>query len=227
MWAVIPVKRFSLAKQRLSTVLTPGAREALAAAMLEDVLCALEGVPELQGRLIISQEPGVRALAARHACQVLDEAPDSDLCGALEQAARHLEEQRVDGMLVVPGDVPLLHAETVSALLREHDRVTVVPDRDGMGTNCLIVSPPRAIDFRFGIDSCRAHQRAASERGVTAIVRVVPELALDIDHADDLTELNRRGAATHTRAVLDAVRGNAALADERNDRCAQASGGLG
>ena len=219
MWAVIPVKRFSLAKQRLSTVLTPGDREALAAAMLEDVLCALEGVPELQGRLIISKEPKVHALALRHACQVLDEAPESDLCSALEQAACHLEARDIEGMLVVPGDVPLLHAGTISTLLREHDRVTVVPDRDGIGTNCLIVSPPRAIEFRFGVDSCRAHQRAASERGVTAIVRVVPELGLDIDHADDLAELKQRGAATHTRAVLDAV--------QRSDHCVQASQGLG
>ncbi len=204
MWAVIPVKRFELAKQRLAQALPPAIRAALAEAMLEDVLAALAAVPELQGRLIISQEPRVLALAARHDCKVLDEASDSDLCHALEQAALFLEREGVEGILIVPGDVPLLQASTVSALLRAHDCVTVVPDRDGIGTNCLIVSPPRAITFKFGIDSARAHQQAALERGFTAVVRELPEIALDIDSADDLRELQQRGAATRTQAVLDA-----------------------
>ena len=204
MWAVIPVKRFELAKQRLAQSLPAATRAALAEAMLEDVLAALAAVPELQGRLIISQEPRVRALAARHDCTVLDEASDSDLCHALEQAALFLERQGVEGILIVPGDVPLLQATTVSALLRTHERVTVVPDRDGIGTNCLIVSPPRAISFKFGIDSARAHQQAALERGFTAVVCELPELALDIDNADDLRELQQGGAATRTQAVLDA-----------------------
>ena len=204
MWAVIPVKRFELAKQRLAQSLPPATRAALAEAMLEDVLAALAAVPELQGRLIISQEPRVRALAARHNCTVLDEASDSDLCHALEQAALHLEREGVEGILIVPGDVPLLQAATVSALLRAHKCVTVVPDREGVGTNCLIVSPPRAIAFQFGVDSARAHRQAALERGLNAVVREMPELALDIDSADDLRELQQRGAATRTQAVLDA-----------------------
>ena len=47
--AVLPVKRFDEAKQRLGEVLRPGSRRALAEAMLIDVLnvCAKSGVKNL------------------------------------------------------------------------------------------------------------------------------------------------------------------------------------
>ena len=37
-WAAVPVKEFTGAKQRLSAMLSPALREILAATMLEDVL---------------------------------------------------------------------------------------------------------------------------------------------------------------------------------------------
>jgi hypothetical protein len=40
-WAAVPVKEFAGAKQRLAALLTVWQRQALAAAMLEDVLAAL------------------------------------------------------------------------------------------------------------------------------------------------------------------------------------------
>ena len=42
-WAAVPVKEFTGAKQRLAALLTPDQREILAATMLEDVLAALAG----------------------------------------------------------------------------------------------------------------------------------------------------------------------------------------
>ena len=42
-WAAVPVKEFTGAKQRLAALLTPAQREILAATMLEDVLAALAG----------------------------------------------------------------------------------------------------------------------------------------------------------------------------------------
>ena len=42
-WACVPVKHFTGAKQRLSEMLSPIQREILAATMLEDVLAALAG----------------------------------------------------------------------------------------------------------------------------------------------------------------------------------------
>ena len=46
-WAAVPVKEFTGAKQRLAALLTPEQREMLAATMLEDVLAALAGARRL------------------------------------------------------------------------------------------------------------------------------------------------------------------------------------
>src|SRR5947209_3607051 len=57
--AILPVKSFSQAKQRLSHELAPAVREALAEAMLEDVLESLARCAGLDGLLVVS--PGYRA----------------------------------------------------------------------------------------------------------------------------------------------------------------------
>ena len=55
-WAAVPVKEFAGAKQRLAPLLTPAAAQALAAAMLEDVLAALAGAP-LAGIMVNTVDP--------------------------------------------------------------------------------------------------------------------------------------------------------------------------
>ena len=57
-WAVVPVKRFDQAKQRLSGVLDSAARAALAAAMLSDVLEQLSGTAGLASVLVVTSDTG-------------------------------------------------------------------------------------------------------------------------------------------------------------------------
>ena len=45
LWAVVPVKERASAKERLAPMLRPEMRQALALAMLEDVLAALTATP--------------------------------------------------------------------------------------------------------------------------------------------------------------------------------------
>ena len=58
-WAAVPVKEFTGAKQRLAALLTPAQREILAATMLEDVLAALAGARRL------ARHPGQHGRASR------------------------------------------------------------------------------------------------------------------------------------------------------------------
>ena len=62
-WAVVPVKRFDLAKGRLADALADDERRQLARAMLEDVLDALAATPEVDRVLVVTREPEVAALA--------------------------------------------------------------------------------------------------------------------------------------------------------------------
>src|SRR5947208_1303719 len=73
--AVLPVKRFDRAKQRLSSGLAGTSREVLAEAMLRDVLGALTRVRSLYAIVVVTGEPRAAALArAREALIVEDEA---------------------------------------------------------------------------------------------------------------------------------------------------------
>ena len=57
MWAVLPAKNFTDAKQRLGGVLNAEERTALFAAMFEDVLSTLVRVPGLDGVLVVTLPP--------------------------------------------------------------------------------------------------------------------------------------------------------------------------
>ena len=63
--AVVPVKEFEGAKQRLSSCLSPEERRALATTMLEDVLDARERGRDLAGLIVVTVDPVATSLAAR------------------------------------------------------------------------------------------------------------------------------------------------------------------
>ena len=63
--AVLPVKRFDDAKQRLGDALRGGTRRALAEAMLTDVLTALRRSKRVDAVVVVTSEHGADALAAR------------------------------------------------------------------------------------------------------------------------------------------------------------------
>ena len=63
MWAILPAKNFNHAKKRLAPSLTPVERQALFAAMLEDVLAAATDVDMLEGVLVLTRDEKAVALA--------------------------------------------------------------------------------------------------------------------------------------------------------------------
>ena len=65
-WAVVPVKDTSAAKQRLAAAVPPAFRQELMLAMLEDVLAALAEAPDLAGRLLVTTDPAAQRLATRY-----------------------------------------------------------------------------------------------------------------------------------------------------------------
>src|SRR4051794_39245174 len=164
--AILPVKRFARAKQRLREAVDGEARERLAAAMVGDVLDVLCDHPALDRVLVVTAEPPVADRATACGAIVVhdpDEAGQSAAAALGVLAARELSAQRV---LLVPGDTPALHAADLDALLARVEPVVIVPDRHGTGTNALLLSPPGAIAPAFGPGSRERHQRAAVAAGV-------------------------------------------------------------
>jgi 2-phospho-L-lactate guanylyltransferase len=202
--AVLPVKSFGRAKQRLATEVGGGSRRELAATMVADVLAALDRVPELAGVLVVSAEP----LPGR------DVVPDPEERGQSAAAARGIRAAVARGaerVLLVPGDCPALDPDEVGRLLARGGRephVVVVPDRHGTGTNALLLAPPDAIAPAFGDGSFARHTARARAAGAAFEVCELPSLGLDVDTPGDLAALRaaletRPGAAPRTRAVID------------------------
>jgi 2-phospho-L-lactate guanylyltransferase len=192
MWAVLPAKNFEDAKTRLADVLDADERRGLFRTMYEDVLSSLCSVSMLQGVLVVTRDETAAALARKHGAEVLTEAENRGQTAAVEAAANWLAGQGVDGMLAVPGDVPLVPPGEIEAVLTAHETsrgMTIVPARDERGSNCIACSPPDLISFHFGNDSFQPHLRAAEAAGVTPKVLRLSGIGLDIDRPDDLAAL--------------------------------------
>lgn len=182
MWAVVPVKEFAGAKQRLSTVLSPAERAALYAGMLDRVLDALVAARGIDGILVVTNE----AQFDRRDVRVVPDREGTGQSAAVAQGARILAAEGQHAMLAVPGDLPRATAAEIEQIVAGHERMTIVPSRDGQGTNALAVSPPDLIPFHFGISSFEPHCAAARAVGIEPRVLRLPGLGLDIDTPEDL-----------------------------------------
>lgn len=203
MWAIVPIKTFDQAKQRLASVLSLEERRLLMLAMARDVLSALARCQGLTGVLIVSRTVEADALAQTFGTERFAESPDADLSEALTQARDYLMETlHAKGVMIVPADVPLISAEEIDALLTAHESVTILPDDEHLGTNGLVCSPPDIIRFVFDGRSFRPHTNAAFAAGVTP--RIVPStrFALDVDTPDDLRALLDANPETQTGTYL-------------------------
>ncbi len=204
MWVVVPVKRFSNAKTRLAPLLSAAERESLAQAMLNDVLRAIAESRRVAGVLVVSREVRARYSVERIGGLFLEDTA-VDLSAAIRQAGDWLATHGQRGMLMIPGDVPLVSGREIDELLLTHcgaPAVTLVPDREHDGTNALAVSPVDAITFAFGTGSFAKHRQAALDAGITAQVALLPGLALDIDNPMDLQTLLTYDSETETLAYL-------------------------
>src|SRR4051794_23889216 len=134
--AVLPVKRFTAAKQRLAVGLEPWARELLAEAMVGDVLTALGRVRGLEGVVVVTDEPRAIAPARAAGAEVLPDRTEAGQSPAAVAGIERATELGAERVLLVPGDCPALDADEVDELLApESDApaVTIVPDRHGTG----------------------------------------------------------------------------------------------
>jgi 2-phospho-L-lactate guanylyltransferase len=201
-WAAVPVKEFAGAKQRLSTLLTAAQRQALAAAMLEDVLAALVEAP-LAGIMVNTVDPLATDLARRYGAQVVTDGAHDGHTGAVTAMARILAAEGHD-MLTVPGDIPRVTAAEIAAVIearRPAPSVTIVPAHDERGSNAVLCSPPLVMPLRFGDDSFLPHVASARDLGIEPTIVRLPGIALDIDQPEDVHALLQAKPPVATRAM--------------------------
>ena len=203
MWAIVPVKTFDRAKQRLADVLSEDERRSLMLAMARDVLTTLSRSTKLTGILIVSRAPEADALAQAFATERFAESPDANLPDSLEQATQQLIANfAADGVFVVPADVPAIDPDEIDELIGAHQSITILPDSEHVGTNGLICSPPLVMPYVFDGKSFKPHVDRAFELGITPTVVPGTRFALDVDTPDDLRKLYALSPDSQTGTYL-------------------------
>jgi 2-phospho-L-lactate guanylyltransferase len=209
--AVLPVKRFTHAKQRLGAGVADPLRAALARAMVGDVLLALSETATIDTIIVVTCEQQVTSAALALGAVVVEDEAESGQPAAVTRGVRRALADGLDRVLCVPGDCPALDPAELDGLLSSvpsgRREVVIVPDRHGSGTNGLLLTPPDAIPPAFGPGSCERHRALALAAGAACRVERLPSLLLDVDTSADLAALRKRlsgyGArASRTRAVL-------------------------
>jgi len=207
--AVLPIKSFGRAKQRLAERVGAPQRATLAAAMVGDVLEALAAVRGLDEILVVTGENGAEALARAYDAETIAD-DDRGHSHAARSGVDWALERDYERVLLVPGDCPALDPREVDELVAgamSAPDVVIVPDRHGTGTNALLLAPPDAIAPSFGPGSRERHEQAAAASGARWRVAEPRSLVLAVDTADDLAVLRtaldaRTGGAAHTRGLL-------------------------
>jgi 2-phospho-L-lactate guanylyltransferase len=207
-WAVIPVKETTIAKQRLADTLSPRLRRDLALAMFQDVLGAVAAVPELQGIAVVTVDRDVAEVARRFGTEIWSDGARDGHTGAVQAAARRLAVNS-STMLTIPGDVPLVTRSDITGVLAVHaarPAFTIVPAWDEQGSNTVVCSPADVVPLRFGPDSYFPHLAAARARRLTPTIVSNSAIALDVDEPSDLVKFMTRHSATRSFRLLDECR---------------------
>ncbi|HTW50742.1 MAG TPA: hypothetical protein VME45_02475, partial [Stellaceae bacterium] len=79
---------------------------------------------------------------------------------------------------------------------------TIAPAHDDLGSNAILMSPPRAVPLRFGEDSFFPHLAAARALGIEPCVLRLPGIAFDIDNPRDLHHFARLKSATRAATLI-------------------------
>lgn len=202
-WAIVPVKSFAQAKQRLALVLSAQERARLAEAMLCDVLEQLTALSQLDGILVVTADPLAAQIAgsfgARHT-------PDPLESGVNQAVARGLDAlpSAECPVAIIAADVPFATPiEIADALsgLEQHAVVLTPADTDG-GTNLLALRRAGLIKPSFGEGSFARHCEQARALNLSCSIFRAKGLGQDIDRAGDLLPPAGSGGK-RVRALLE------------------------
>jgi 2-phospho-L-lactate guanylyltransferase len=202
-FALLPVKAPSNAKQRLSGLFTAEQRERLARAMFEEVLATLCTVEGLDRVVVITSDEIAAGYARARGVQVFEETEQRSHSHSADAAARRAFELGASTVMMLPIDVPLVTKEEIESLIAEAGPgVIVVPSADGTGTNALVRTPPCVTESRFGPGSFVKHVGEAEGAGVPVNVRRPAGLLFDIDTPEDIAELLVRAPSSRIATLV-------------------------
>ena len=196
LWTVVPVRGIAKGKSRLAGVLNSGARARLNRQLLERTLTVVDCWSGLTRCVVVSPCEEALAMATRLGAAGVVETPDAaGLNRAVALGASYASDHGACSILILPCDLPYLTPESLTAVThaaKTTRHMVIAPDKNGTGTNVLLVSAQSPFEFRYGEQSFARHLLLSAERGEIAAVCAQPELEFDLDTPEDLAAWNGR-----------------------------------
>ena len=210
--ALVPLKDLVQAKSRLSGLLRPSERRALAQAMAEDVLAVLSQHAQIERVTLVSDDPGASLLAAKYRVDFWDERTLGvvGLNAVIHAASARLLSTSVSPLVVLHADLPLLTSPDITEVLRiqqELAGLVIACDQRGTGTNLLAFTRDSAPQFCFGADSCARHLAVAHSTGLPVQVVRRFGIAVDVDEPQDMKTVIDALAHRHVSKTGDLLQG--------------------
>ena len=191
--ALVPVKSLDEAKSRLATYLTRTQRAVLMLDLLHHVVYVLCKSAMLADISIVSADERVLTQVRSWGVTALVE----ECAGhnpALTAAASQLLATGTDVLLTISADLPLLQPQHIQDMIEQsktHD-IVLAASQDGTGTNVIVVRPPLAVPYVFGINSLQRYQQEAQQRSLSITTYISAGTALDIDTINDIIAIQQR-----------------------------------
>ncbi|MHB1575537.1 MAG: 2-phospho-L-lactate guanylyltransferase [Candidatus Dormibacteria bacterium] len=187
---VVPVKPSSGSKQRLASALPDPGRELISLTLAVRVISLAAQVWPAGTVVVVSSEPGLTPICQRlGVARIADSgagqtaAVRSGVCWSLERGATVVA--------TVAADLPGVGTEDLLHMLRTArglapGAMAIYSDREGSGTNGVVVRPGSLLVHSFGPGSRRRHERIAAQLGLRFRVEDVAGLQWDLDRPEDL-----------------------------------------
>lgn len=203
--AVIAARGGGNAKSRLSARLGEQQRSALVEAMLADMLTALHNTESISSIWVVTPTPALASIATKSGANALPDTGIGGINGAFELARAAIASIDPSGtVLLLPGDIPLLSAHEINALLHasSSEAIAIAPANGDGGTGALALTATCPLALAFGPDSFAKHIAGAHAHGLETQTIVAPRIGLDIDRPADLDAFLGHGPCGRTGALL-------------------------
>jgi 2-phospho-L-lactate guanylyltransferase len=180
---IVPIRAFALGKARLADHLTAEARALLARRLADRVVEAAHDLPVV----VVSSDGDVRDWARGHGAHTVDDPGSLDAAAAAGRA--WCRAQGCTRIVVAHADLP--RAQTFAGVVLDAGQpvAALVPCHRDDGTPVLSLPAATEFEFAYGDGSFRRHAAEARRRGLAIRVVRDPDLAFDVDTADDLARV--------------------------------------
>lgn len=187
---IVPVKRLSIAKTRLSCLLPQHIREKLVIEMLKCVLEAAKSSSVVSCTLVVSPDDKVIKIAREEGVLCLKD-EGRGLNEAVKMALEWCVKREFKRALVVLGDTPLIETSDIEAMVAAatNPPAVILAPSKRWGTNCMLLYPPDIIKPSYGPGSFWRHLELAKRAGAKTGIYSSERTRLDVDEPEDLAEL--------------------------------------